>query len=200
MRPDGIARRQAILDATLRLLARDGARAVTHRAVAAEAGTTHGAPRYYFDTRDDLLDDALRQLAERQVRAVEDFLREPSPPEPAERAARLAAFLAQTVDTDRDGTIARYELFLETARRPSLRPALEAWGAAYRRLFAAQLTAGTVDPETDAELLLNLLNGLLLRQVAVPVEDFENTVLRPAFERFVTPLDDDHGRRTTPSR
>jgi DNA-binding transcriptional regulator YbjK len=194
MRADGAMRRQALLDATIRLLARDGARAVTHRAVAAEAGTTHGAPRYYFDTRDDLLDDALRQLAQRQVQAVEDFLREPSPAEPAERAARLAAFLAETVEADRHGTIARYELFLETARRPSLRPALQAWGDAYRRLFAAQLTAGTVDPETDAELLLNLLNGLLLRQVAAPVRDFEGAVLRPAFERFIPPLDKGHGR------
>jgi DNA-binding transcriptional regulator YbjK len=182
----GAARRQALLDATVRLLARDGARAVTHRAVAEEAGTTHGAPRYYFATREALLDSALREIAARQVQAVEELLRELPPAGPGERAARLAAFVGGLVSEDREGTIARYELFLETARRPGLRPALDAWGDAYVTLFAAELTAGSGDPETEAELLLNLLNGLLLRQLAAPRDDFEHAVLRPAFERFLS--------------
>jgi len=181
----GAARREALLDATVRLLARQGARAVTHRAVASEAGTTHGAPRYYFATRDELLDEALRRIADQQVHAVEELLREPSPPEPGERAKRLAAFVAGMVSADPDATIARYELFLAATRRPQLRPSLEAWGAAYVKLFAAELTAGAADPERDAELLLNLLNGLLLRQVAAPHDDFETVVLVPAFERFL---------------
>lgn len=181
----GAARREALLDATVRLLARQGARAVTHRAVASEAGTTHGAPRYYFATRDELLDEALRRIADEQVHAVEELLKEPSPPEPSERAKRMAAFVAGMVSADPDATIARYELFLEAARRPHLRPSLEAWGAAYVKLFAAELTAGAGNPERDAELLLNLLNGLLLRQVAAPHEDFKTEVLVPAFERFL---------------
>ncbi|MGC7194489.1 TetR family transcriptional regulator, partial [Mycobacteroides abscessus subsp. abscessus] len=57
----GAARREALLDAALRLLAREGARAVTHRAVATEAGTTHGNARYYFGTLDQLLDEAMRR-------------------------------------------------------------------------------------------------------------------------------------------
>ncbi len=182
----GAARRQALLDAAIKLLAREGARAVTHRAVAKEAGTTHGAPRYYFATRDELLDEALRQIAHSQVHAVEELLAEPSPTDPRERAARLAEFIAATVSADRDASIARYELFLEAARRPALRPALEAWGDAYTRLFAAELTSGAPDPQADAELLLNLLNGLLLRQLAAPRPDFEQAELRAAIERFMT--------------
>jgi DNA-binding transcriptional regulator YbjK len=187
VQPRGAARRQALLDAAVRLLAREGARAVTHRAVAAEAGTTHGAPRYWFATRDELLDEALRQLAERQIAAAEDLLGEPSPTDLRERAARLAAFVAGTIAADRDATIARYELFLEAARRPALRPALEAWGAAYTSLFATQLTVHASDPVAEAELLLNLLNGLLLRQAATPRTDFERSVLLPAIERFLAP-------------
>jgi DNA-binding transcriptional regulator YbjK len=185
VQPRGVARRQALLDAAVRLLAREGARAVTHRAVAAEAGTTHGAPRYWFATRDELLDEALRQLAERQVAAAEELLRQTSPTDPRERAARLAAFVTGTIAADRDATIARYELFLEAARRPTLRPALEAWGDAYARLFAAEVTAHASDPLAEAELLLNLLNGLLLREAAAPREDFERGVLLPAIERFL---------------
>lgn len=177
----GAVRREALLAATVRLLARHGARAVTHRAVAREAGTTHGAPRYYFATRDELLNEALRRIAERQVAAVEAFLHEPSPTDRAERAARLATFVAAGVVADGEGTIARYELFLEAARRPKLRPSLEAWGEAYTKLFAAELTASA----EDAELLLNLLNGLILRQVAAPRDDFETAILRAAFTRFL---------------
>jgi DNA-binding transcriptional regulator YbjK len=183
----GAVRRQALLDAAVKLLARDGARAVTHRAVAKEAGTTHGAPRYYFATRDELLDEALRQIAERQVHEVENLLREPSPADPDRRAARLAKFICASVTDDRDAAMARYELFLEAARRPKLRRALEVWGEAYIRLFASELTAAARDPRIDAELLLNLLNGLILRQLAAPRPDFERAVLTPALQRFVEP-------------
>jgi DNA-binding transcriptional regulator YbjK len=179
----GAARRQALLGAAVKLLAREGARAVTHRAVAREAGTTHGAPRYYFATRDELLDEALRQIAARQVDEVEAFLGRPRPAEPAAQASRLASFVGGVVTADPDGAIARYELFLEAARRPKLRPALEEWGAAYTKLFAAELTAHAADPEAEAELLLNLLNGLILRQLAVPRADFVEAELRPAIER-----------------
>jgi DNA-binding transcriptional regulator YbjK len=182
----GAARRQALLDAAVALLARDGARAVTHRAVAREAGTTHGAPRYYFATRDQLLDEALRHMAARQVAAVERVLSEPGGAPAAARADRLARHIAGPLAADRDATIARYELFLETARSPRLRPALEEWGDAYRRLLTAELAAaGSADPGTDAELLLNLINGLLLAQLALPRDDFQEALLRPALERFL---------------
>ena len=182
----GTARREALLDAAVRLLARHGARAVTHRAVAEEAGTTHGAPRYYFATRSQLLDEALRRLAAAQVARVEALLRAPREPDPHARAARLAHELGGPLTGDRDETIARYELFLEAARRPALRPAIEAWGAAHTALLAAELrAAGADDPHTDAELLLNVINGLLLVQVATPRADFAQAVLRPAIERFL---------------
>jgi hypothetical protein len=67
-----------------------------------------------------------------------------------------------------------------------LREAIRAWGEAHRRLLSTELrAAGSVDPETDAELLLNLLNGLLLAQLATPRPDFERALLRPAIDRFL---------------
>ena len=183
--PRGEARRRALLDATVRLLARDGARAVTHRAVAHEAGTTHGAPRYWFSTRDQLLDEALGHIAARQIGEVEQVLADRAESEPSKRAARLARHLAGPLAGDRDATMARYELFLEAARRPVLRPALRDWGDAYQRLLSAELeAAGSSNPGMDAELLLNLINGLLLAQMAIPRADFEAGVLRPALEHF----------------
>ncbi|MEU0629247.1 hypothetical protein [Streptomyces sp. NPDC005989] len=55
------------------------------------------------------------------------------------------------VDDDRDACIARYELFLEVARRPHRCPALDAWGDAQRLTFAVELAvAGADDPEGNA--------------------------------------------------
>ena len=43
-------RRTALLEASLRLIGRDGLRGVTHRAVEQEAGAPHGSTTYYFKT------------------------------------------------------------------------------------------------------------------------------------------------------
>ncbi|MFE3060211.1 TetR/AcrR family transcriptional regulator [Nocardia sp. NPDC059239] len=185
----GAARREALLEAAIRLLAREGARAVTHRAVAAEAGTTHGNARYYFGTLDQLLDEALRQLAARQideVRALFDGLPDVDVPQ---RITRLTHYVAGTLAGDRDSSIARYEFFLEVARRPNLRASLDEWGATQRAAFAAELRgAGATDPEAAAADLLNLINGLILEQLALPADDFESARLRPAIARFFPEL------------
>ncbi len=48
-------RRADLIAATLRVIARDGVRAATVRAIAKEAEVTQGLIRYYFSTKDDLI-------------------------------------------------------------------------------------------------------------------------------------------------
>jgi len=60
-------RRQVILDAAMRIVVRDGVRAVRHRAVAAEAGVPLSATTYYFKDIDDLLSDTFAQYVERSA-------------------------------------------------------------------------------------------------------------------------------------
>ncbi|MBX8485381.1 TetR/AcrR family transcriptional regulator [Pseudomonas cichorii] len=60
-------RRQKILDATMRIVVRDGVRAVRHRAVATEADVPLSATTYYFKDIDDLLTDAFAQYVERSA-------------------------------------------------------------------------------------------------------------------------------------
>ncbi|KRQ25955.1 hypothetical protein BKG83_20965 [Mycobacteroides chelonae] len=181
----GAARRESLLDAAIRLLAREGARAVTHRAVAAEAGTTHGIARYYFGTLDQLLDEALRRLATRQIEEVRALFTELPDAKISERIDRLARYVTETLSDDRDAAIARYEFFLEVARRPSLRATLDEWGTTQRAAFAQELRgAGVSNPEADAADLLTAVNGLVLEQLALPIDDFETSRLRPAIARF----------------
>lgn len=182
----GAARREALLDAAVRLVARDGARALTHRSVAAEAGTTHGNARYYFGTLDQLLDEALHRLAARQIEEVRTLFAEESPDAGIpERIDLLTRYVTGSLTDDRDAAIARYELFLEVARRPGLRASLDEWGTTQRAAFARELRgAGANDPEADAADLLTTVNGLALEQLALPVDDFESARLRPAIARY----------------
>ncbi|RMM04220.1 Transcriptional regulator, TetR family, partial [Pseudomonas syringae pv. maculicola] len=60
-------RRQVILDAAMRIVVRDGVRAVRHCAVAAEAGVPLSATTYYFKDIDDLLTDAFAQYVQRSA-------------------------------------------------------------------------------------------------------------------------------------
>jgi DNA-binding transcriptional regulator YbjK len=60
-------RRQDILDATMRIVIRDGVRAVRHRAVAAEANVPLSATTYYFKDIDALLTDAFSRYVERSA-------------------------------------------------------------------------------------------------------------------------------------
>ena len=66
-------RRQAILDAALRIIVRDGVRAVRHRAVAAEAGVPLSATTYYFKDIQDLITDTFALFVERSAEALSAF-------------------------------------------------------------------------------------------------------------------------------
>jgi DNA-binding transcriptional regulator YbjK len=136
----GAARRRALLDATLRVVGREGVGAVTRRVVAVEAGTPPSAVLYYFVSVDALLVTALREVNERYcaepaaVRTVDD----------------LAAHLATL---DRDLLAAEDELFLLAARRADLRTEPAEWDRIVDEL-AARLAPARPEPFAAA------VNGL----------------------------------------
>lgn len=66
-RSDGQARRVEILEATLRLIVKEGIRGVRHRAVAAEANVPLSSTTYYFNDIKDLINDSLTYFAEKNL-------------------------------------------------------------------------------------------------------------------------------------
>lgn len=66
-------RRQAILDAAMRIIVREGVRAVRHRAVAAEAEVPLSATTYYFKDINDLITDTFAQFVERSAAHMGQF-------------------------------------------------------------------------------------------------------------------------------
>ena len=116
----GAHRRMQLIDATVRVIARDGVAGVTHRAVAAEAGVPKSAATYHFTSLDDLLVAALRSDTERLVAAL------PSTPDGSD-IGWLAEELVLFIEQHREQVVAGYELYLFAARRPALRPAVGLW-------------------------------------------------------------------------
>lgn len=63
-------RRAALIDAALRVTAREGIARATTRAVVAEAGMSLASFHYAFDSRDELIDELIRTVVARELQAV----------------------------------------------------------------------------------------------------------------------------------
>lgn len=191
--PRGARRRRAILDATLRLLRDAGVGGVTHRAVAAEAGVSVALTTYHFASKDDLLEQALMVAAEEttdDLRARLDSLPEFAPGAEVEQlAGALAGLLLDRLGDDRLSVVAVFELYVTAARRPELRDAMAAWGAAYLALVEAMLArAGIPAPAEAAVIVVAVLDGLSVTQLTTPSSAFGDEVVRPAVERLLAGL------------
>jgi TetR/AcrR family transcriptional regulator, regulator of biofilm formation and stress response len=185
-----LGRREQILEAALRVIGRAGVQAVTHRAVAEEADVPLGSTTYYFESRDDLIRQALEYVAasevERYGRRGDQLRTVESPGELADRLIDELVAAAQ----DRIAYIAEYELWLEAGRRPELRDAAQNWCDAEQRSVAVAMEAlGSGEPATDASLVVAAIDGLGERVLAReddPAEAAEE--FRPELRRLIERL------------
>jgi DNA-binding transcriptional regulator YbjK len=189
--PRGEARRTRILDAVLTIVGRDGTGAVTHRAVAGVAGVPLAATTYYFTSRDELLAEALEHAAREDLAQLERDAAEfaADPLTAATLAHRLTANAVGWLRGGRPALLAKYEISLESARRPELSATSRAWTDAYVRAIAPALeTLGSPDPERDAWIVFAAVCGMVLDELAAPRPDFGQAILRPAIERLLVGL------------
>jgi DNA-binding transcriptional regulator YbjK len=163
----GVKRRQDLLEATLRLLAREGSAAVTMRAVASEAGVPSTAPTYYFASKQELLVEAWRLHAEREAARVSRATAAVGSAESSSAVAgQLACFVRDSLGPARENLLAEIELLLETARRPELEELTRVWHQTLRERVRGTLAqAGSEHPELDARLVLAVMAGLELDNV-----------------------------------
>jgi DNA-binding transcriptional regulator YbjK len=186
----GRARRTAILEAAIRVVARSGTGGTTHRAVAAAARVPLAATTYYFRSRSDLLIEAFKHLTEGRIRDLEAaraILPDPFSPELA--AAAWASALAGNLRGDRARVLAELEMHLEASRRSELRAIHLRWEAAAMDYFTAAMAAvGSPYPSADAALVLSVLTGLEIGELSSPTEDAERVLLAPLLRRLVLAL------------
>lgn len=185
-----VARERSLLDATVRLLGRGGPAAVTHRAVAREAGVSLGVVTYRYPTIDGLLEAAMHHLCGVELGELTELAMRLST-QAFDLEAWTGAFakaIAADVRRDRESEIASFELLLDVARHPRLRAAASSAGLAYERLAELALrAAGSTDPERHSRILVAAILGLELKQLAHPRPHFEEE-LRTALRVLVTGL------------
>jgi DNA-binding transcriptional regulator YbjK len=180
-----------MLRATLELIGEHGSDAVTHRAVAERAGVPLSATTYWFDSKEELLQETLLLAAREEVDRLERLVLDLAPREfdVAEWAGTVAAVIAADLAEDPVRHVAFMELALEGTRRSWLAEEVARWHAAHLRLAELGLrAAGSPDPRADAPLLVAAITGFMLRQLVTPTDDFEQRTFRPALERLFTKL------------
>ncbi|MFD6336645.1 TetR/AcrR family transcriptional regulator [Streptomyces sp. NPDC088147] len=163
------ARRTALLDAAIEVLAREGSRGLTLRAVDAEAQVPVGTSSNYFLNRAELLRQIMRRTRERLTPDPAELAETMTAPPSPELVALLLRQVHQRMDADRSSYLAMLELRLEGTRRPEL-------GADLNKILAAELE-NNVRFHLDARLpgdrvtvvLMYLaVHGMILDDLTVP--------------------------------
>lgn len=152
-------RRTAIADATITVLARAGARGLTHRAVDAAAALPPGSTSYYFRTREALLVAAAHRMADLDLTTV-------APDSLPGTLDGLVHTLSQLVHAQctasRERTVARYHLSLEADRYPEIHAILAQMGHRFTAAATAMLTElGTSEPQRDARAVIAVCAGIV---------------------------------------
>jgi AcrR family transcriptional regulator len=167
-------RRRALVDAAVRVIAREGVAGATTRAVVAEAGMSLASLHYAFPSRDQLLEAVIAEVTDQERRAAEaGLLPGPAAADGAPRSLEhvVRDGLERYIDTlvaDPEREQALLELALHSMRTPGHRAALVAQYAVYDEAARASLTAAarasgsrwTVPVDEVARALVMITDGL----------------------------------------
>lgn len=179
--------REAIVAATVRIVAREGVAAVTHRRVAIEAQVSLSSTTWHYATKSDILAAALEWTAKQEVaRIAEIALRlGDADSDPAAWAEELADWLIGQVTHEREFATALYRLQMELLGSPGAREVHREWGRGLRALGEHALERSPT-PDLDIRLVVSALDGLRLSVLLAEEQDIE--WLRPAVRRQLQSL------------
>ncbi|PNE40265.1 TetR/AcrR family transcriptional regulator [Streptomyces noursei] len=162
-------RRAALLDAAIEVLAREGARGLTFRALDVQAGVPVGTASNYFANRDAMLTQAGERVYERLEPDEAVIAAGLAGPRDRARVTELMHDLVERVAAFPTGFLALLELRLEATRRPELREVLT------RRIrsdvdqnIGYHLNSGLPGDATMVVLLYLALNWLIFESLTLP--------------------------------
>ncbi|MER7777912.1 TetR family transcriptional regulator [Streptomyces sp. NPDC096191] len=184
-------RRAALVDAAIEVLAAQGARGLTFRAVDAEAAVPAGTASNYFANRDDLLTQTGARVYERLVPDEATIARQRAAGSDRDTYARLMRELVGRISSFRSGYLALLELRLEATRRPGLRAVLtERIREDVDANVAYHEGSGLPGDAMAVKLLYLALNWLIVEQLTLPdvfTEEERDQLVTAAVERIVVP-------------
>jgi AcrR family transcriptional regulator len=167
----GADTRERILAAAVRRIASEGIDGVRIARIAMDAGVSPSLVHYHFDTREDLLAQALAWSYENTVPARIDLERLGI----ASHAARLAAIVDWCLPLTpelREDWVLWIELWLRAVRHPEMQPVAEEMYAKLRAWFEEEIVGGVAagefeqcEPGEVADRTLALIDGLGVRHL-----------------------------------
>ncbi|MFI9745297.1 TetR/AcrR family transcriptional regulator [Streptomyces sp. NPDC052494] len=162
-------RRTALLDAAIEVLADEGARGLTFRAVDARAGVPTGTSSNYFSDRDQVLSEVADRIFVRltpEPGAIDTALL----PEPSRAlVVELMRWLARRMAAERTCYLGLFELRLEAARRPELQKRFtQVLRDDLDLNIRLHLESGMPGDADTVRVLYFALTGLLLDHFTVP--------------------------------
>lgn len=185
---EAASRRELAAGAALSVLAAQGSRGLTHRAVDTEAGLPPGSTSNYFRTRSSLLEAALHRHIELDLPPAE-LIEQLDDAGLTEQQARglLFAALARVIDREaRPMIAARYELMLEATRREELRDIYNRSRERVLGLTEMMLQArGCETPAEHAEQMVILFDGIALDQLLESDRALDQEGVERALDRFL---------------
>jgi len=162
-------RRQALIAAALRVIAREGVHAATTRAIAAEAEMPQASFHYAFASRDELMREVVRHVVEQEEGSILPAMAPASAPSDMREALRsgLEHYFAGVV-ADPDHERAMFELSQYSQRTPGAESLARLQYESYVELAVSSLTAAaelvgsrwTRPIDEIARLLVALTDGL----------------------------------------
>lgn len=168
----GAVSRQALIEATLRIVEREGPQGVTHRAVASEAGISAQSVAYHFGSIDELFVSAMQAAISHWPTLMAEAAT-------GSTARDLATVLVNESEHNRARLVAEVELYLLAARRPSLRAAATAWADAIADVFGPL-------SEIEHRSLVAAMDGLCL-QLLIAEQPLTVDFITQVLERALTP-------------
>ncbi len=167
----GRARRAALLDAAVEVVAEQGIVGVTHRAVSERAGFPPSTASYFFPSIDTLLIEAMSEAMTRNAERYEELTRLLDS-DVLTAGELIDALVRLIVDIPATAALAQFDLYLTAARRESVRPYAAAMIDAFRELAESALErSGVEEPEVAAIATVAAIDGLALHRAARGLDD-----------------------------
>lgn len=168
------ARRQQLIDATMKCIAKKGMSNMTLGDVAAAAGLSAGIVNLHFDSKDNLLNETLRFLAD-EYKSQFDRTLERFGPDPADQLLALMALDFRPSICDRRKIAVWFAFWGEVKSRPAYRKICDEsdryYDAVVANLCDAIITDGGYTGITAAvasDALTSMTNGLWLSLLISP--------------------------------
>jgi len=185
------SRRDAIADAAIEIIATEGLRALTHRAIDARLDYPAGSTSYYLRTRQALIEAVVSRLSTRTFVELGADGTTLAPRDADATAGAIAALVVSMAESRPLDHLARYALRIDLVNEPDLHKLITDESPIRQRLLAAAAatlgSVGVPEPHVHAPDLVALVDDLIFDRLTNSKASADpGRVIRAYFRGLVT--------------